>query len=212
MVMYENEDIVNEVVIEFLKTANDYCQLVETAKASSKSEYISKLLLISSRIYFLAQILPSIESVNDENNEKFVNEEDWQKVKDANQTLLGQHDAFLEVFDPRMQESETPIISSISENIADIYQDIKDFILLYQIGTHDVMNDALWECKQNFEEFWGQKLANTIRALHNLSYGNNFLDDDDDETTEETETPLIDTSSWILSKRLEQIGDGEEDL
>ena len=32
------------------------------------------------------------------------------------------------------------------------------------------MNDALWECKNNFEEFWGQKLVNVLRAIHSLVY------------------------------------------
>src|SRR5665811_1865626 len=32
-----------------------------------------------------------------------------------------------------------------------IYQDLKDFVLLYKAGTDEVMNDAVWECRMNFE-------------------------------------------------------------
>ncbi len=40
------------------------------------------------------------------------------------------------------------------------------------------MSDALWECKKNFEEFWGQKLVNVLRAIHTLLYSENLLDED----------------------------------
>ncbi|MBN1180792.1 MAG: DUF5063 domain-containing protein [Bacteroidales bacterium] len=207
--MNELGDIENDVVIEFIKAVNVFCNLAESKTVPSKTEYVKKMLLACSGVYNLALVIPSIESINEQNNEKFVDENDWQKVKDNIQTIFGQYDAFLEVFDPRMQESEIPIISSISENIADIYQDLKDFILLFQIGTHEVMNDALWECKQNFEEFWGQKLTNIMRALHNLVYGNALLEEDD--LYDDDNLNDIDTSNWIISKRIEQLGD-EEDI
>jgi hypothetical protein len=52
------------------------------------------------------------------------------------------------------------------------------------------MNDALWECSDNFGEFWGIRLANLIRAFHILEFGNVDLDnivrsnDDDSKTSD----------------------------
>jgi hypothetical protein len=34
------------------------------------------------------------------------------------------------------------------------------------------MNDALVECVEHFEEFWGQQLVNVLRAVHMLVYSN----------------------------------------
>jgi len=81
-----------------------------------------------------------------------------------------------------MQYSDLALEASISENIADIYQDLKDFILAYRIGTLDVMNDALWMCRNNFEQYWGQKLVNGLRAIHNLVYGITEIDETNDES------------------------------
>ena len=37
---------------------------------------------------------------------------------------------------------------------------------------------ALADCKKNFEQYWGQKLTNVMRALHEVRYGNNHCDDE----------------------------------
>lgn len=65
-----------------------------------------------------------------------------------------------------MKYSDQPITRFISEDLADIYQDVKDFICLFQLGLNLTMNDALAQCQENFRLYWGQKLVNTLRALH----------------------------------------------
>ena len=66
--------------------------------------------------------------------------------------------------------SDTPMKKCISEDLADIYQDLKNFIFIYQLGLNETMNDALVRCKENFALFWGQRLVNTLRALHDVKY------------------------------------------
>ncbi|KAA6318280.1 hypothetical protein EZS27_031694, partial [termite gut metagenome] len=80
--------------------------------------------------------------------------------------LMGEKDDYLEVFLPDMTYSDTPIRRCISEDLADIYQDIKDFVFVFHLELNETMNDALICCKENFELLWGQKLVNTMRALH----------------------------------------------
>ena len=48
-----------------------------------------------------------------------------------------------------MALGDASVEANISENVADIYQDLKDFILSYRIGTVEVMRAALWECRNN---------------------------------------------------------------
>ena len=107
-----------------------------------------------------------------------------------------------------MKDSEGPVTSSISENMTDIYQDIKDFLLLYQTGTDEVMNDAVWECRMNFETFWGQKLVNSMRAIHKFIYSGEEIGniEKEDENRDENRN----TSDWFISKRQKDLrGDGE---
>lgn len=203
----DNGNLYTEDVIHFVSQANDFCLLIESVSHYQKPEYIRLLHRSLSQLYNAILSIPINNPMSDEGNEKYVTEEDWTRIRDDNSAKLGQYDTFLEVFDPRMQESEIPAVASIAENIADIYQDIKNFVLLYQIGTNEVMNDAIWEIVQNFEEFWGQKASNTIRALHKLVYDTCNLEEDN--VFESDETSTIDTNEWIITKRFEQQKDDE---
>ncbi len=186
--------------IEFVTVANEFCLFLESLSKNTPPIFISKIQKILPLLYIKASLLPEIESTFEDANEKFVTEHDWYKIHDSIKTLLGNADEFIEVFDPRMQESEMPVVSTISENIADIYQDIKDFILLYRIGTIEIMNDALWECRENFINIWGQKLTNVLRAVHNVAYNYNF-EEEENKVNKMVSDHGQNTDDWIISKK-----------
>lgn len=47
------------------------------------------------------------------------------------------------------------------------------------------MNDALAICQENFALYWGQKLVNTLRALHDVKYAQ--ADSEDENPSDETD-------------------------
>jgi nitrate/nitrite-specific signal transduction histidine kinase len=66
--------------------------------------------------------------------------------------------------------TKSPSITAfISENIADIYQELRDLCSTFQIDDEAVQNDALLAFVEAFEQHWGQKLLNVLRPLHVLS-------------------------------------------
>jgi hypothetical protein len=153
--------------------------------------------------------LPALEPFFEDGNEKFVTESDWSGIYGSFRRQFGSADDYLEVFDDKFNVSETPVPSSLAENMADIYQDMKDFLLLYQTGTKEVMNDAVWECKMNFENIWGQKLVNAMRAIHKFIYSGE--ETGKEENNEKTTDNARNTSDWFISKRQKEFrGDGEE--
>jgi len=89
-------------------------------------------------LYLKASFLPEFTPFFEDGNEKFVTEADWTIIHDAFKSKFGTANDYLEVFDERMSDSEGPVVASLAENMADIYQDLKDFILLYQTGTMEV--------------------------------------------------------------------------
>ena len=102
--------------------------------------------------------------------EKYITELDYNVIHQKWLQLLGENDNFYEVFDPGIQFGQETVTASVSENLMDIYQDLKNFLISYSIGNEEVMNDALYECELHFEEFWGQQLVNVLRAVHMLVY------------------------------------------
>lgn len=170
-------------VIEFATVANEYCAFIETVDSYRRKDFITRLQKLFPLIYLKALLLPEPDNdMSDDAPEKFLSEEDYNFIRHKLEHKFGQYDAYQEVFDPSMQYSEEAIETTISENVADIYQDLKDFVLAYRIGTVDVMNDALRECRTNFEQYWGQRLVNGLRALHNLVYGISDLAETDDQS------------------------------
>ena len=157
-------------VVEFVAVANEYCKYVEHASDIKGDEMLKIMQRILPLMYLKSSLLPKLEPFFEDGNEKFVTETDWNSINELLKEKFGTANDYLEVFDEKINDLEGPVVSSISENMADIYQDMKDFLLLYQTGTAEVMNDAVWECRMNFENFWGQKLVNSMRAIHKFIY------------------------------------------
>ncbi len=195
-------------VIEFVAVANEFCKYAEHASELKGDDLLKILQRILPMMYIKASLLPELNPYFEDGNEKFVTESDWTGVHEILQNKFGSADDYLEVFDEKSREVEGPVVSSISENMTDIYQDIKDFLLLYQTGTEEVMNDAIWECRLNFENFWGQKLVNAMRAIHKFIYSGEEISRVEKKDSEEDGDR--DTSDWFITRRQKDLrGNGE---
>lgn len=194
----KSDPVYSRNVIDFVAAANEFCKYAEHASQIKGDEMLKILQRILPFLYLKASLLPSLEPYFEDGNEKFVTEDDWNRIHDKLREKFGTADDYQEIFDGKTSEPEGPEVASISENMADIYQDLKDFLLLYQTGTKEVMNDAVWECRMNFENFWGQKLLNAMRAIHRFIYSGEEIE----KIEERNENPEEkDRSDWFISRR-----------
>jgi hypothetical protein len=145
------------------------------------TDFLSRLQKLLPLLYLKTSLLPQFEPTWEEELEKYVTEMDYNVIQQNVIHHLGANDDYQEVFISGMQFSETALTASISENIADIYQDIKDLVLSFRTLNEDVMEQALWEIQNNFSQNWGQKLVNCLRAVHNVIYSENNADDESGE-------------------------------
>ena len=56
----------------------------------------------------------------------------------------------------------------MSEDLADIYLALKNFVQTYLIGLEENMYEAVAEVRNAFVLYWGQTLTNDMRALHRV--------------------------------------------
>jgi len=185
-------------VIEFVAVANEFCKYLDHAAEIKGVEMLGIMQRILPLLYLKASLLPELEPYFEDGNEKFVTEEVWFRIHDILLEKFGTANDYLEVFDEKINETDGPVVSSLAENMADIYQDLKDFLLLYQTGTQEVMNDAVWECRMNFENYWGQRLANSLRAIHRFIYSGEEIGKVERKTENNSEG---DKSEWFISRR-----------
>ncbi len=193
--------IYHKNTIEFVTVAVEFCSFIEQTPSSDKKKFTETAVKILPFLYLKACMLPKCEEPEDiYTSEKFVTEEVYELIRNRIASLMGSQDSYLEVFMADMQYSDTPIVAYISEDIADIYQDAKDFVSAYRIGIEEQMYEALYNCRTNFKNYWGQKLTNVLRPLHNIV----FSPDNDEETENiQTETDNDGTRS-ILERRMEE--------
>ena len=181
-------------VVEFVTVANEFCATIEKVNNFTAPENLQKLQKILPLLYLKASLLPRIEKLLDEELEKYVTELDYSILHQKWLQLLGENDNFYEVFDPSIQFGMETVTASISESLLDVYQDLKDFLIAYSIGNEDVMSDALSDCLFHFEDSWGQRLVNVLRAVHLLVYSS--IDFEEKEENKEIK-PGAGNPKWL---------------
>lgn len=168
-------------VIDFVTVSAAVCSFLEKNDEVTTKEFVDRLTKLLPMLYLKTALLPVLMEETDGDLQSAVTEEDYEAIRQMASDRLGSSDGYLEVFTEGMQYSDTPVLVTISENLADIYQDLKDMLVNFQSAELSIMNDAVLACKTSFEEYWGQKLLNALRALHNLCYSQTGIFDDEEE-------------------------------
>ncbi|MBO7143510.1 MAG: DUF5063 domain-containing protein [Salinivirgaceae bacterium] len=178
--------VYSDEVIAFTALAGEYCNLIDRVAAYSQRDFINHQLRLLALIYVKTLSLPDVEPIDPEMVEKTVTQEEWDEVHNAVAAKLAKFDRYSEVFDPLAGDDA---MTSLSEGFADIFQDLKDYLSLMQMGSPEMMNDAIWECVNNFKNYWGQRLVNIVRVLHHLIYSGAPLRTDDAKSFERDDRP-----------------------
>ena len=179
----ESELIFERNVVEFVTVAAEFCKFLEQAETTPRNAFVDTSLKILPLLYLKAEMLPACERMGEDDLETFVTEDAYEVLRMNIAGIMTEKDDYLDVFVSEMKYSDQPIRKFISEELADIYQDIRDFIFVFQLGLNETMHDALAICQENFKLYWGQKLVNALRALHDAKYNGN--DDDEEEEDDE---------------------------
>ena len=195
-------------VLEFVRLSNDYCLMLEGLTESSSSEFIRSSLGMLSGIYSLIIKMEQPESVYDDGNEKFVTEQSWSAIFQKIAQLLGAQNEYLRKVDEDEYDKSDLVTHTISEDLSDIYQELRDFTELYSRGLEEIMNDALWEVQENFAEHWGVKLLNVLSALHQVYVKGLDPDQISGEKGEKGQDPTLYDNS-MFRKFQDQIGEEE---
>lgn len=125
MLNKESDNIVySSTVIDFVTVAVEFCAFLEKEEIASREKWIDKMLKLLPLMYIKASLLPQTVEINDESPETFVKEEDYTRVSATVSSIMGEEDVYLDVFVEDMKYSERPVSAFVSENIADIYQDV----------------------------------------------------------------------------------------
>lgn len=168
----DKDIIYSRSVLEMITVANEYCIYINEIDAYNQDQILAYLHRICPLLYLKGSLLPHIEiDADDEQiNERFVTQEQWETVFNSIRNKIKSIDEFL-VIAPHEKLDFNPVKYSIAELLADVFQDLKDFIWLYQKTTLNAKGNAISSCKLLFEQNWGFKISLIQNALHSIIYG-----------------------------------------
>ena len=148
-------------VMELVTVAVEYCAFLEQTEGKTRMSFVDT-----------AALLPKYEILDDGYYaEDYVTEDNYNIVRANISIIMGEKDDYLDVFMEDMKYSESPILTTVSENLSDIYQELKNFVMAYKnANNEELMMNALADVKEEFQFSWGQKLVNVQRALHEVRY------------------------------------------
>ncbi len=157
------------ISLEFVKAANGCCTFLEELKGTEGREFIIDTIKHLSGVYYTFLSTGETEPVIESPGEPTVTEQEWSALFQRIAKILGPQNDILRMADEGEFDRSELVNHTISEDMADVYQDLRDFTAIYALGIEELMNDAAWELKERFGEHWGAKLLRALLALHDLS-------------------------------------------
>jgi len=164
-----NDDIINNKnVTDFIIVANDFCFHIEKIDSNTTAaflfNYLQKVLPL---LYIKASLLPYVE-VDVNKAIRFLNDEEFEEIINMCLPITGNNDIYNDIVN---NFNDDRILKwSMAHNIASIYRELKDFLLLFSKDSIDIKKSAVLEVKKNFEMSWGETLLRLHRAIHSRLY------------------------------------------
>lgn len=155
---------------EFLNSAQNFINLLENENLTLK-EFMISCHSILLELYTCGHNFDEIElkysDVHSRNEVKI-------KFENRNKSIiskLNENEFYWEVFDPINPDMENePIKGSLSDDLSDIYHDLKIELEKINTNTNEAIEDAFWQMKFSFRNHWGNHCIDALRALHYLCY------------------------------------------
>ena len=160
-----NEPVFNRNVLEVLTISNELCLLIDNIEKYDKLEVLNILHRLLPLLYLKASLLNPVAASNPDSAERIVTEEQYELIYQSLKRLLGPDDLFYVI-----QKKDIPAKASLAEYITDVYQDIKDFLMLYQKSSISAKENAINECVNLFKKHWGPRLLTSLQTMHALIY------------------------------------------
>ena len=136
----------------------------------SREQFVGTMLKLLPRLYITMSDLED-DPYADAYIESALEEDVYDMMRGRVAQIMAEEDIYLEVFVEDMKYSDTPISASVSENLADLYQEFFNLIHSVQEALTETQHEMLCQCRLNFVNYWGQTLCNVLRALNAAFYG-----------------------------------------
>lgn len=160
--------VYHQTTLELIRISTAYCQYLENCDGETEPAFCRTLMAILPMVYLKTVLLPEKLEILDAYVAPFVTEDDYNRVRQNCHSVLRANDDYLDVQVEDYKYSEQPVLCTVSENLADIYQQLRNLVETFREGHEEAMQVSLYETAEEFRLTWGGKLLAALRTLHNI--------------------------------------------
>lgn len=154
---------------EFAVVAKRYCRLIESRSRIPKRQFVVRCAECLAELQMHSVRLASTRSKNVfPPGTKRMGHRQWWALYKSLGRKLGKDNGYHLVFDPYKVEKDDPIWTSLSDDLADIYRNLKEGLGHYDRQDATSVNDALCCWKFDIAIHMGHHIVSALRPLHVL--------------------------------------------
>jgi Domain of unknown function (DUF5063) len=157
-----------EIASRFGEIAKRFCSIVDAADLD-RFDFLFEIYRVLPKLVDEAINLPHLSLDEQDESEKVAEPEDGSKLRKKNgqnckyelvKQRLGDWDVYMHVFDPTTDKDA--IYGSLADDIADIYQDLREGLDLSQAQAAE----AIWTWRFHYYFHWGRHALDALRTIH----------------------------------------------
>jgi hypothetical protein len=152
---------------EFREAALEYCTYLESASFTDLPRFLAAFQEKLLALYGKAMRLPNLPPSDSEASDPKVRQSEIEAMTRKISEVLGDKNIYSLVFDPFYLDETDPVNGALSDDLVDIYLDLKRGLNAWQPSK---ANDAVWEWVFGFRNHWGKHTVSALTAIHELLY------------------------------------------
>lgn len=165
-------------ILDFVRISAEFCRALEQCNETDRSHFMKTMQVMLSMLYLKAALINNVPAGISDEEVRRIGESDYEFVRQSVTRLLDETDAYLDI--PSNHNEWTiadgPVAHWISEDLADLYQALRELAEAFRLGAEEPMANVLSEVVSSFGNEWGPKVLSALRALHAASYGEETSD------------------------------------
>ena len=151
-------------VQSFVSTATEFCAFVESSNELTPTQFIHRARRLIPQLYLCGLSLPRLDPTELDSPREITHEE-WDLTCRSLQQCLSKYDFYWKIFDPGELNVKDPVNTQLSDDLADIWRDLKNGLIHWESASEALRQQIVWEWRKTFDIHWSAHAVDALRVL-----------------------------------------------
>ncbi len=152
----------SEPIRRFAESVEGYCSLIGDCDSLSFSTFIVQLAEALAALHKDGFSLPDVEPTTTEIGPRLTPEELSRIINCVHEKLT----SAVQYYKDHGTDEEYLATILLSDDLSDLYQDVKAALTVFKRGSDDDVRNAVWEWHFGFMGHYGRHMVNAIHTVH----------------------------------------------